>query len=77
MVTLSEMKKVKQKNDVLAEQMTVWQEKKSKTATSSYSFKVHDKNRQMWREFGSLFCKEVNTHLPGNRFDGMSRFIES
>ena len=58
-------KEGKAKNDVLAEQMTVWQEKKSKTVTSSYSFKVHDKNRQMWREFGSLFCKEVNTHLPG------------
>lgn len=53
------------KEDVLAEQMTVWKERRQANRASTYIPKLHNEAHQMWREFGGMFCEEQNTHLPG------------
>ena len=53
------------KEDVLAEQMTVWKEEGKANRASTYIPKLHNEAHQMWREFGGMFCEEQNTHLPG------------
>ena len=53
------------KEDVLAEQMTVWKEERKANRASTYMPKLHNEEQQMWREFGGMFCEEQNTHLPG------------
>ena len=53
------------KEDVLAEQMTVWKEEGKANGASTYIPKLHNEAHQMWREFGGMFCEEQKHTSPG------------
>lgn len=55
-----------QTTDVLMEQMTVWKKEKSKNnKPAEYTAKKHSSSRQLWRDFGSVFCYDENERMPG------------
>ena len=51
--------------NAFTEQMTVWKVDPQSGKKRWMIPKTHMQDRQMWREFGSIFCENEDGHIPG------------